>query len=211
MEVIVRKIFNNTEKFFNTSVKDMKHSRVFACKDRSDSEVRSSLTFLYFLNTIRLILIMRKIQNKERERPSFTNDAYIHKRPGRPDEHTIYFKDGDSILAQWTRQDAVLPNIDLGFVPNIKEDSFLTEIDFSLINQALAPTLALLLTILAFSKMKNFSLPLNYKYVLLVLLYVYCSGGDKKALPFAVLMLNSGITEDTPSIGEAGDPCLVLK
>ncbi len=140
----------------------------------------------------------------------------IHKVPGRSDEHTLYFLEGNSSIAQWTRTDAVLPNIDLSAVPSFPspflsriEDNYndiMYRIDKVIVTSPNSLYLLFLLIPLVFYLVEKrtftgYSLSVS----IVTLLLVTCVGSSKKQFPFAALMMAGGINSETPGIGSNGD------
>ena len=160
---------------------------------------------------------VKKINRLKTEVTYYFEDGLyeIHKVPGRSDEHTLYFKDENSAVAQWTRTDAVLPNLDLLAAP-ITPSPFLSRVEEnyndlayridSVLTQSpnSAYLFLLLIPIVFYLVDKKTLVGYTLSISIVSLILITCTSAKKKQFPFAALMASSGITSDTPSIGDNG-------
>ncbi|HRG77147.1 MAG TPA: RHS repeat-associated core domain-containing protein, partial [Leptospiraceae bacterium] len=159
----------------------------------------------------------KKINRTTQEATYYFEDGLyeIHKVPGRSDEHTLYFKDENSAVAQWTRTDAVLPNLDLSAAP-ITPSPFLSRVEEnyndlayridSVLTQSpnSAYLFLLLIPIVFYLVEKRTFVGYTLSISIVSLIIVTCTSPKKKEFPFAALMASGGITSDTPSVGDSG-------
>ena len=118
-------------------------------------------------------------------------------------------------VAQWTRTDAVLPNIDLSATPTtpstwlVKLEENYNDLAYR-IDRVLtkSPNSAylflLLIPIMFYLAEKRTVVGYTLSISIVSLILITCTGAKKKEFPFAALMASSGITSDTPSIGDNG-------
>jgi RHS repeat-associated protein len=172
-----------------------KHSAMGRLTEINNSDGR---TFNYFYN--HLGNRVKKVNRSSSEVTYYFEDGLyeIHKSPSKSDEHTIYFLDGNLPIAQWTRTDAVLPNINAISTPLIEN----LELPLNYMSIILALLILYFTRNLIESKKEKFIFSLKLSFTFFIL--VTCSGSDKKAFPFAVLALNQGVNSETPGIG--GNP-----
>ncbi|MCP5493255.1 MAG: RHS repeat-associated core domain-containing protein [Leptospiraceae bacterium] len=153
----------------------------------------------------------KKINRKKDETTYYFEDGLyeIHVAPNVAQRYTLYVKNGDELIAQWTRTDAVLENAESGFVSfaNLENQQYLFVFLF----------LLLLIAWFGYAHQadKAWSFPersvtlslskgLRARYIfalsLIGVILITCAK-NKDAFPFAAIV--SGITSETPSVNDA--------
>ena len=151
----------------------------------------------------------KKINRKKDEATYYFEDGLyeIHVAPNVAQRYTLYVKNGDELIAQWTRTDAVLENAESGFVSFVNLENQLFLFIF----------LILLIAWFGYAHQadKAWSFPersvtlslskgLRARYIfalsLIGVILITCAK-NKDAFPFAAIV--SGITSETPSVNDA--------
>ncbi|MCB1194046.1 MAG: RHS repeat-associated core domain-containing protein [Leptospiraceae bacterium] len=153
----------------------------------------------------------KKINRLKTESTYYFEDGLyeIHVAPGVAQRYTLYVKNGDELIAQWTRTDAVLTQDKSGFVSfvNLENQQYLFAFLFLLLLIAwfgYAHQADKAWSFLERSVTLSLSKGLRARYIfvlsLIGIILITCAK-NKDAFPFAAIV--SGITSETPSVNDA--------